>query len=123
MIQNEIIRCRKWIEDALEYSQGTHDFADIVDGLLSGHMQLWPAENSCLVTEIVVYPKKKVLHVFLAGGNLDEILDMEQSLKEWGIMQGCSNMTMAGRKGWTKVLTKSGWQPSFTVMSRGMTDE
>ena len=59
-INEEILRCRKWIEDALEYSGGTHDFDDIVRGIYEQRMQLWPSEKGCIVTELVVYPKKKV---------------------------------------------------------------
>jgi hypothetical protein len=39
----EMERCRPWIEDALEYSGGTHVFDDVVSGVTSGRMQLWPA--------------------------------------------------------------------------------
>ena len=61
----EFLRCKKYIEAALEYSGGTHDIVDIYEGLYKGSMQLWPNKNSCLVTEIITYPKKKVLNVFL----------------------------------------------------------
>ena len=113
----ELKRCQKWIEDALEYSGGTHEFMDIVNSVLSGHMQLWPNKNACAVTEIVVYPKKKILHVFLAGGKMSEILDMQNSAAEWGRQQGCTGMTIAGRRGWEKVLSKVGYKHQFTTLS------
>ena len=73
---DELARCRPWIEAALEYSGGTHDFIDVAEGLHKGTMQLWPAPKGCIVTEIVVYPKKKLLNVFLGGGELDQILEI-----------------------------------------------
>ena len=73
---NELERCRPWIEAALEYSGGTHNFEDVAKGILEGNMQLWPTPRGCIVTEIVVYPRKKVLNVFLGGGELDQLLDM-----------------------------------------------
>ena len=106
----EITRCRPWIEAALEYSGGTHDFIDVVEGLYKGTMQLWPAEKGCIVTEIVVYPKKKMLNVFLGGGNLEQILDMHQDVIEWAKAQGCEALTMTGRFGWKKPLEKHGWE-------------
>lgn len=108
--------CRKWIEDALSYSGGTHEFQDVVDGILSGRMQLWPAERGCAVTEIVEFPKKRTINVFLAGGEMDAIIDMLKSAKEWGIAQGCSSMTIAGRKGWKRVLEPHGFGEVFTVL-------
>ena len=67
-IRHELLKCRKWIQSALDKGGDTHDFVDIVDGVQSGHMQLWSGANGCAVTEILVYPNKKILHVFLAGG-------------------------------------------------------
>jgi hypothetical protein len=110
--------CRKWIEDALEYSGGTHTFEDVTQSILSGRMQLWPAERACAVTEIVVYPKKRVLHVFLAGGEMGQIIDMVSSANAWGKAQGCTSMTIAGRKGWERVLAKHGYKPVMTVLER-----
>ena len=110
--------CRKWIEDALGYSGGTHGFQDVVDGVLSGRMQLWPAERGCAVTEIVIYPKKSVLHVFLAAGEMETIINMIDSAVAWGKTQGCTSMTIAGRRGWERVLAKHGYKPVMTVLER-----
>ena len=117
-VLNELLRCREWIESALGYSGGTHIFEDIVQGVLEGKMQLWTGETGCAVTEIIVYPRKKVLHVFLAGGDMSQIIDFEASALEFGRINGCTTMTLAGRKGWTKVLDKHGWKESFVVMSK-----
>lgn len=106
---SEIERCRPWIEAALEYSGGTHEFSDIVDGLGKGHLQLWPTPRGCIVTEIVVFPKKRVLNVFLGGGELNQILDMHESVIDWARSQGCSALTMSGRAGWVKPLKDHGW--------------
>ena len=110
----EFERCRKHIEAALEYSGGTHDIIDIYEGLYKGTMQLWPAQKSCLVTEIIKYPKKKVLNVFLGGGDLTEILEMHESVINWAKEQGCTALNMTGRFGWKKPLAKHGWQPMHT---------
>ena len=115
---SEIERCRKWIEDALEYSGGTHTFDDIAELIGKGRLQLWPAKKSCIVTEITVYPRKKVLHVFLGGGDLDEILDMHQSVVQWAKDQGCSSLTMTGRKGWVKALKDDGWKSQLVLLEK-----
>ena len=109
-MDNEISRCRKWIEAAVEYSGGTLDFAEMVAGLHRGVLQLWPTPKGCIVTEIVVYPKKKVLNVFLGGGELEQILDMHGDVIAWAKAQGCSALTMSGRTGWKKPLKAHGWK-------------
>lgn len=116
----ELARCRDWIDSALEHSGGTHLFEDVAREVLSGRMQLWSAPRGCAVTEIVVYPRKKVLHVFLAGGEMDQLIEMIDSAASWGQQQGCTGMTLAGRHGWSKVLSKHDWKPVMTVMERGI---
>ena len=108
-MDKELQRCRPLIEAALEYSGGTHDFIDVAEGIYKGTMQLWPTPKGCIVTEIVVYPRKRMLNVFLGGGELDQILDMHQDVIQWAKAQGCTALTMTGRAGWKKPLAKHGW--------------
>ena len=115
----ELNRCRQWIEDALEYSGGTHSFDDIAAGVLAKKFQLWPNHNSAVVTEIVVYPNTKNLHFFLAGGNLDELKMMRPYIEQWGKSIGCTRVTLAGRKGWERTFLKDeGYEPKWFVLSK-----
>lgn len=111
---DDIKHCRKWIEDALEHCDGTHKFDDVAESISKGSMQLWSSPKGCIVTEIVVYPRKTVLHVFLGGGELEQILDMDKDVKEWATKQGCTASTMSGRSGWKKPLAGLGWKPTQT---------
>jgi len=119
-LDQELTRCKEWIQSALNKGGDTHNFKDIVDGVISGHMQLWLGVNGCAVTEIVVYPNKKVLHVFLAGGDqgqgIKQITDMHDDAMAWGKQQGCVGMTVTGRKGWKRVLQSKGWTEQFTTL-------
>ena len=102
---------RAYIEDALQYSEQTHTFEDVQDAVRAGSMQFWPGYSSAVVTEIHVYPKAKCLHIFLAGGNLEEIEIMAPSILKWGYVMGCEAASIAGRRGWERsFLTKTGWQ-------------
>ena len=114
----EFARCRDWIEAALEYSGGTHTFEDIVRACCEGKMQFWPAERGCGVTEVVVYPRKKVLHIFLAGGEMAQLQDMVDSVVTFAKAHGCDAVTVAGRPGWEKVLAGDGFRPVFRVLER-----
>ena len=107
---DELARCRPWIEAALEYSGGTHNCEDVVCGLAEGKRQLWRAPKGCIVTEIVVYRRNKVLNVFLGGGELEQIMDMHQDVITWAKSQGCEALAMTGRFGWKKPLAAHGWK-------------
>ena len=115
-MDNELERCKPWIEAALSYSGGTHYFIDVAEGIYKGTMQLWPTPKGCIVTEIVVYPNTRALNVFLAGGELDEILHMTENVKEWAKLEGCSFASFNGRFGWQKHLEKIGWKPRSITM-------
>lgn len=117
-LEKELVRCRFWIESALAYSGGTHSYEDICAGIMSGHMQLWSGESGCAVTEITVYPKRKFLHVFLAGGDMDQILDFEKSAEIFAKECGCDGMTLAGRKGWARVHRDRGWEEQFVTLKK-----
>jgi|TARA_R100000482_G_scaffold91188_1_gene37485 hypothetical protein len=110
-LDKELDRCKPWIEAALDRGGNTHIFEDIVDGVKKGLMQFWPADDACAVTEIICYPRKKVLHIFLAGGNMDTIVDMDESAVHYAKLSGCTGMSVAGRKGWQRVLDKKGYKP------------
>jgi len=120
-ILDECERCRGWIEDALEYSGGTHDYEHIVAGIMRGTMQLWPAKDGCLVTEIISYPKKKVLNVFLGGGSMKTLLGMYEPVEEWAKAQGCSTLTINGRPGWERIFKKRGWQAQHVCLGKEVT--
>jgi len=121
-MQDELIKSRDWIQSALDKGGDTHDFKDIVDGVMSGHMQLWSGANGCAVTEILVYPNKKILHVFLAGGKkghgIDQIMDMHDSAVEFAKRNDCQGMTVSGRAGWKKMLQSRGWKQQFVTLAK-----
>ena len=117
-VVEELIRCKPWLEAALELSGGTHTLDDVVQAIIKGEMQFWPAPKGCAVTEIVNYPRKKVLHIFLAGGEMEQIIDMDVSAVEFAKMNGCTGMSIAGRKGWKRVLKDKGYVETFTVLGK-----
>lgn len=117
-LREEMERCRDWIEAALDHGGNTHDFEDVYEAVSSGYMQFWPADDACAVTEIITYPKKKVLHIFLAGGNKNTIIAMNASAAAFGEFQGCDAMSICGRAGWARELKGYGWKEQFRSLVR-----
>ncbi len=116
-LDEEFEQCKDWIESALKLSGGTHLFQDVVECVKLGTMQLWNSPKGCMVTEIIEYPQKKVFHIFRAGGDLDQIRNFSESAIYFAKLNGCSNMTLAGRRGWVKALAQLGWEEKFATMS------
>ena len=101
---DEFERLAHHIDAALTYSGGTHSSIDVLDAIKQGKAQFFPLENSVIVTEIVDYPKKSVCRIWLAGGEMDELIEAEKELVTWARNHGCSGMEIIGRKGWERQL-------------------
>ena len=112
-------RLRHHVEAALEYSGGTHRFEDVLEMVEKNQLQVWPATQSIVLTEIIVYPRLKNLHYFLAGGDLDELSRMRPMIESWGKSVGCTRVSLAGRRGWAKTFLKDeGYSPQWTVLAK-----
>jgi hypothetical protein len=92
--------------NALEYSNGTHSLEDVAMALDKDEMQFWPGINTALVTEVITHPNQKSIHIFLAAGDMDEVIRILPFVEIHGKLEGCTHMTMTGRKGWEKVMSK-----------------
>lgn len=114
---DELTRCRSWIEAALEYTRGSHVWDDIVAGVYAGQFHLFAKPRGCVVLEIRQYPRKREMNVFLAGGELGEIIGNIDELDAIARGAGAEALTMGGRPGWGPVLSENGWQklPEVTM--------
>lgn len=114
----EFKRLSPQIEAALEYTKGTHTLDDIWHGIVEGRFQFWPGDKSAIVTDIEIYPQRRVMHIFLAGGDLEELLEMEKAVEAYASTIGCNSMSISGRRGWLKVFQNDGWQEVCTTIAK-----
>ena len=105
----EMARVRQFLEPALSYGNNTHNYIDIVNGVLAGRYHLWPTANSALITDFHIYPNRKYLHIFLAGGDLEEIKSNHDRVVGFAQTMGCQGLTLTGRPGWIKALADLGF--------------
>lgn len=109
---------KKWISEALEYSNGTHSVDDVLDAINKGEMQLFANKGGCAVTTISQYPQKKVCFVFLVGGDLDSVLSIQPEVEKFAKSKDCEVLSMIGRLGWKKALKSNGWSSDSICMTR-----
>jgi len=121
---NELTRVRPFLEPALEYTNGTHDYIHVVQSVLAGQFHLWPTENSAIVTEFHEFPKERHLHIFLAGGDLEEIKQLHDNVVQFAKAAGCCALTLTGRAGWVKALSDLGFgDKGLRYVRKGLHDE
>jgi hypothetical protein len=114
---------RKMLIEALEHSGGSHTFQNIVDSVQNEVMQFWPMEQSCLVTEVINYPNIKCLHIFLAGGDLEEIKSIDSTLEFLCQEIGADYISLSGRRGWIKALADIGYELSHVTLAKKVKDK
>lgn len=92
---------------------------DVARMVLDGHAQVWAdGDRALLITEIHEYPRARILHFWIAAGELERVVRLSRRAIEWGRSRGCVRASLAGRHGWTRVLAREGWTPILTVMGR-----
>ena len=92
---------RRWLLPALQ--DGTE--ADLLRDLYRGEARMWLGERAAIVTQHV----DRCLHVWLAGGDLREIVEMRVGVEAYARALGCQEITITGRRGWERVLRQHGF--------------
>lgn len=113
---NQFERCRGWLESALEPE---NTIEEVAADLAANRAMLWPGERCALITRITFDPDK-TLHVWLGGGDLDELLAMRTGVEAVGRLMGCRFATIAGRKGWARVFRKFGFEAVDDVLRKAL---
>ena len=110
-------KVEKILEPALEYDN-THNMQDVADCINSCTMQLWSGTHSAVVTQIQDFPRMKVLHIFLAGGNLEDLETLTPHIQKFAEDMGCRKITLTGRKGWSRTfVSKFNMKPTHYWLS------
>lgn len=94
----------RWAPQLAKAILNTHTMADVLDLVLRGDAQLWTDAEAAVVTEIVIYPRRKVLRAWLAGGAYEGIRRIEDQVVPWAKEYGCQEIQIVGRLGWRRRL-------------------
>ena len=101
--------CLPQIEEALARGNGMHSMQDVLDSLLAGQTQLWTDTRALAITCVHTWPRGKSCALWLAGGDLEQILAFEPDIIEFAKSQGCTVLEVYGRSGWAKMLRERGY--------------
>ena len=110
----EFQRCREWIKNALKFAHYSHSPEDVLIMCQKGDAQFWSFKDSAIITEIIDYPKRRVLRFWLAGGKLKTLLEVEKKIIHWSKFYSCEGVEINGRRGWERVLKD--YQPSAITL-------
>lgn len=117
--RNLLLELEKWEDDiklALHHGYDTHTIDDIINLIMANRVHFFSWETSFTIMEIIDYPRFKVYHCFLAGGDLAGVVRSIGPMSDVARALGCQYLSMAGRSGWQKVLRDEGWKFVCTTM-------
>ncbi len=121
---------RPIIDKALDHSLGERMASDMLQDFMNDNLWLLTAIDDegdlagVMVAEEIVYPQKKELYVHVwatvTGYGYDEWADLcEQSLIGIALDTGCHYIATKCRKGLArKMVTKHGWNETYSVVSK-----
>jgi hypothetical protein len=116
------LRCRPYIEAALERAGGTHAIEDVARLIGEGRAHFWPGERCAVVTEFHDYPRLKACNLWLLGGDLSELMRMRSAIEAWARAQGCTRILGGGpRRGWRRLLAPHGYRPGWIIYCKELT--
>ena len=115
------------IEAALKYSEGEVIPEDLVKPIKIGKMQLWIAMFkgsviAAMITEIVVYPRKRTLRVITIAGKdghgMSKWYGFLPLVEGFALSNNCSSLEAWTRKGMSKKLTD--WEHKYMVITKDL---
>jgi len=98
-------RCKQYIAPALAYANDSHTLDDVWQAIQHQKAAFFPLQKSAIVVEIVDYPQRISCRIWLAGGDMDELMEAEKNICVWARELGCTSMEIIGRKGWERQLS------------------
>jgi hypothetical protein len=114
------------IEAMEPHSEGELSPVDFYEALTNAEMQLWVAIEkkevlASMITQIVPYPRKRVLRIISIGGDdMEKWIGFIPLIEDWALSLGCTSLECWGRKGWLKVLKD--WKCSYHIITKDLMD-
>jgi len=106
---------RKRLERAIRENGDLATPKDIAEAVEKGTMQSFVNNDSMIVTEVVEFPRGKVLNCVLLVGVMEDCMAMLDGIADFAREHGCMSMRAQGRKGWVRILPNYGWKQKPVV--------
>lgn len=98
---------------SLAYSNGAK-IEDVRADVSAGRAHMWPGHKSVAVTH---FHEAKEMVLWLVGGDMGELFEMEKSAEFFARSQGCTRMVAEnGRLGWGRALRQIGYREARVMV-------
>lgn len=108
----------KRIQQALD-QDGLNSWETLDQRLQSNSARMHRNPHGVWITEIVNWPLRRVLNVWIVAGQLPGVMDLQDEVIAYGRMHGCHIMTTTCRLGWSREIgPKYGWKVKAVQMAQ-----
>jgi hypothetical protein len=102
------------LQRALDYQGGLYALADILERISDGRMQSWVQNNSWAITQISVYPRRRLLEIVAAVGDLGDCRILHGKILKFANEVNVDLVAAYGRRGWARDAERHGWKIKTT---------
>lgn len=121
MTPEDWARAEPWLDAALAHAGRTHRLGDVLALVSAGEAQLWASEFAAMVTVVEDDPLERRLLIWLAGGDLDDLVHgLRPRAEDWARDQGCRRVVVIGRAGWERALAPEGYAPLARIIAKDL---
>lgn len=78
---------------------------------VAGRVQWWGDETTAIATEVLTYPRRRILNCFVAAGDLAGIFALQDDVVAFARDNACTHMVAHGRPAWGRIGRSFGWAP------------
>ena len=111
-------RSKPFLADALAYT-GLHSVDDVLDEVQEGSALFYPVQDGAAVFKMGEYPQKRVLLIWLYGGELASNIEGVLEAADFHARElDCTEITIGGRRGWERVLKPYGFAHRGVVLTK-----
>ena len=116
------------LSKATPYSEGEVEAQDFAYLIINNEMQLWVSTEdknitAAMVTQVVHYPRKKVLRIIALGGK--DLRKMQKKfepiLEGYAIKAGCSALEAWTRRGLLRLVKD--WKQSYIIITKDIKEK
>ena len=116
-------RSKPFLANALEHSGNEYTVDDVLKEIEDDHAIFYPTKKGASVFRIALYPQKRMLRIWLAGGDMGSSIDSILEAAEYHAAEHeCDGIEVLGRRGWEKVLKPYGYEHKRVMLIKELGD-
>ena len=115
-------RSKPFLIDALGFT-GSHSIDDVLEEVKDGSAVFYPVRDGAAVFRLGDYPQKKVLLIWLYGGEMASNIKGVLEAAEFHAEElECTELMIVGRRGWERVLKPHGFVHQGVLLTKDVGD-